>query len=163
MNSKIIILTGEIQTGKTSLLQQFCKQRKDTAGILTPIFNNKRVFYDIADNRFFNMEATGNEEKIAIGKYLFSTASFEKANDLLLTESKRTDIRFLILDEIGPLEIRHNKGLYECLKKIVSVAFPFTLILVVRQPLVNEMVSLFKLNTPAVLNLQQMKSYFEGL
>ncbi|MGF2413129.1 MAG: nucleoside-triphosphatase [Ferruginibacter sp.] len=106
--NKIIILTGEIQTGKTTLLQQFCLQQNNIAGILTPIVNGKRMFY-IAEKDFFAMETHGNEEQLAIGKYLFSTAAFTKANAILLDASKSIELKYLIIDEIGPLETRQQQ------------------------------------------------------
>lgn len=155
--NNIIILTGEIQTGKTTLLQQFCLQRNDVAGILTPIVNGKRVFYDISGKHFFKMEAHNDEAQLAIGKYLFSAAAFTKASKVLYTESKRTDINYLVIDEIGPLEIKKLQGLYQLLKEITATTFNYTLIIVVRQSLVNEVITTFNLTNPDVLSLEEMK------
>ena len=147
MSNKIIILTGDIQTGKTTSLQQFCVERNNVAGILTPVVNGKRMFYDIAKNDFFEMEAVVDEEKLAIGKYLFSAASFKKANEILLQESKRDDIGYLIIDEIGPLEIKQQKGMYDSFTKILDSLFNYTLIIVVRQALVDDVVAVFNLES----------------
>ena len=159
MDNNIIILTGEIQTGKTTLLQQFCNQQNHAAGILTPLVNGKRLFYDIAGKTFFKMETGVKEETLAIGKYLFSALAFAKANNLLQTESKRTDIKYLIIDEIGSLEIKKQQGLYRSLKEIMASAFNYTLIIVVRQSLVDEVMATFNLNNPLVLSLEEMNSY----
>jgi nucleoside-triphosphatase THEP1 len=140
MSNKIIILTGDIQTGKTTLLQQFCKGRNDAAGILTPIVNGKRVFYDIAGDSFFNMEADANEETLAVGKYLFSKCAFEQAGNIMLDASKIQILNYLIIDEIGPLEIKHRQGFYQSLQQILSSPYNYTLIAVVRQSLVDNAV-----------------------
>ena len=161
MSNKIIIFTGKIQTGKTTLLQRFCTLKNNVAGILTPIVNGKRVFYNIEGNVFFEMEATDDDEKIAIGKYLFSAAAFAKANTILLTAGKKTGIKYLIIDEIGPLEVKKQQGLYQPLKEIITSHFAYTLILVVRQSLVDEVIAAFNLNNPVVLSLSKMKEYFE--
>ncbi len=161
MSNKVIILTGTIQNGKTTLLQQFCKGRNDVAGILTPIVNEKRVFYDIAGNSFFNMEAGANEETLPVGKYLFSKNEFTQAGKILLNAGKTNTLNYLIIDEIGPLEIKQQLGFSQSLKEILSDAFNYTLILVVRLSLVDEMVAVFNLNNPVVLNLQKMKEYLE--
>jgi nucleoside-triphosphatase len=161
MSNKIIILTGQIQTGKTTLLQQFCKARNDVAGICTPIVNGKRVFYDIAGDSFFNIEADSNEAILAVGKYLFSKTAFAKAGNILLNATQRNNLNYLIIDEIGPLEIRQRQGLYQSLKKIVSSSFTYTLILVVRQSLIKEVAVAFNLSNPVVLDILQMKSFFK--
>ena len=152
MSNKIIILTGEIQTGKTTLLQQFCKERNDTAGILTPIVNDRRMFYDIAEKHFFEMEGNSEEQILTIGKYLFSAAAFTKANALLLYAAKNADLKYLIIDEIGPLETRKQQGLYSTLSKITAADFNYTLILVVRASLKDEVISVFNLENPLVWN-----------
>jgi nucleoside-triphosphatase THEP1 len=160
MSNKVIIFTGKIQTGKTTLLQQFCKEINDVAGIITPIVNGKRVFYDIAGNIFFTMKANENEKIVAVGNYLFSKTAFIKANKILLNAVKINHLRYLIIDEIGPLEIRQQQGFYNSLIKILSSSFNYTLIMVVRQSLVDDAISTFNLNKPLVLSLQQMKSHF---
>ncbi|GAB2833424.1 nucleoside-triphosphatase [Ferruginibacter profundus] len=159
MSHKVIILTGEIQTGKTTLLQQFCLQQPNVAGILTPVVNSKRMFYDIAEKKYFDMEALGNEEPLAIGKYLFSAAAFTKANNILLAADKNAG--YLIIDEIGPLEVRKQQGLYQSFKEILSATFNSALIIVVRQSLVDEMIAVFDLQNPLVLNIAEMKKHFK--
>lgn len=157
--NNIIILTGKIQTGKTTFLQQFCRQRNDVAGILTPIVNGKRLFYNIADKIFFELEAEVQEETLTIGKYVFSAESFAKANNILNSESKKNDINYFIIDEIGPLETKKKQGLYNSLKEITATSFNYTLIIVVRQSLVDEVVTTFTLLNPLVLNLEEMKKH----
>lgn len=157
--NNIIILTGEIQTGKTTFLQQFCEQRNDVAGILTPIVNSKRLFYNIADKLFFELEAVVGEETLTIGKYVFSTAAFAKANNILYSESKRNDINYFIIDEIGPLETRIQQGLYQSLKEIMATTFNYTLIIIVRQSIVDEAITTFNLTSPLVLSLEEMKKH----
>ena len=158
MSNKIIILTGAIQTGKTTALQQCCAQRNNVAGILTPIVNGKRVFFDVAGKEFFNMEAEENEEKLAVGKYLFSAAAFEKANHILLSAGK--DVEYLIIDEVGPLELKQHKGLYGSFTGILSSAFNYTLIIVVRQSLVEEIVTSFNLGNADVMIIEEMEEHF---
>ena len=157
--NKIIILTGEIQTGKTTLLQQFCLQQNNIAGILTPIVNGKRMFYNIAEKDFFAMETHGNEDQLAIGKYLFSTAAFTKANAILLDASKSIELKYLIIDEIGPLETRQQQGLFQSLTEIIAADFNYTLIIVVRQSLLDEVITSFNLLNPLVLSLEEMRQH----
>lgn len=161
MKNKVFILTGQIQTGKTTLLQQFCRQQNDVAGILTPFENGKRVFYDIRGKSNFLMEATGDEESISVGKYLFSSAAFTKANNILSDVCAHGDWKYLIIDEIGPLEIKQQKGLYQSLNKILRSSFNYSLIIVVRQSLVNDAIKMFALDNAEVLTIASMKERFE--
>lgn len=160
MSNKIIILTGAIQTGKTTLLQHFCLQQDNIAGILTPIANSRRMFYDIAGKVFFEMEANDIEEKLATGKYLFSATAFAKANAILLNASKNIELKYLIIDEIGPLEVKQQKGLHQSFRKILSTTFNYTLIIVVRQSLVDEVIAGFNLEKLMLLNIEGMKKHF---
>jgi nucleoside-triphosphatase THEP1 len=160
MSNKIIILTGEIQTGKTTLLQQFCKGSNDTGGILTPIVNGRRMFYDIAEKHFFEMEAAADEEQLAIGKYLFSATAFEKANNILLSVAK-SNIAYLIIDEIGPLETKQQKGLYKSFNTILQSFFDYTLIIVVRENLVEEVIKTFSLSNVSTMSIATFKQHFQ--
>ena len=162
MSNKVIILTGDIQTGKTTLLQNFCNKNNFAAGILTPIVNSKRMFYNITDQSISVMEATAAEEKLLIGKYEFSAAAFAKANELLLNESKRKDIKYLIIDEVGPLEIKFRKGFYSTLVQILSGKFSFTLILVIRQSLLKEAIATLHLELSPVVNITEMKALLDA-
>lgn len=163
MSNKILILTAEKQTGKTTLLQQFCKERNDIAGILTPIVNGKRVFYNIAGAAYFEMEANKTEAQLVIGKYIFSAAGFKKANDILMQESKRNDINYLIIDEIGPLETKHQQGFYTTLITLLKSSFSYNLLLVVRPSLVKEVLAYTTINKQEsiVMNLQEMSAYLK--
>jgi len=117
------------------------------------------MFYDIAAGLFFDMEAAGNEEHIAIGKYFFSAAAFTRAGNILLEAGKAAGISYLIIDEIGPLEIKKQLGLYQPLIKIINAAFTYTLIIVIRKALVDEATAVLKLNNPIVLGTEEMTKY----
>lgn len=130
-------------------------------GILTPVVAGKRKFYDIRQKIFFEMEAGDGEEKLAIGKYLFSSAAFSRANNLLVEASQQHGVQYIVIDEIGPLEIKWQQGFYQALKKITARNFKFTLILVIRSACVEEAIEFFNLQNPLLFNLQQMKAFFK--
>jgi len=161
MNQNIIILTGEIQSGKTTLLQTFCKKYSNTAGILTPVINGKRVFYTISSKEVFQMEATAAEVQLCVGKYIFSAAAFEKAANQLLSASEEGDLDYLIVDEIGPLEIKLHQGFYNVLQKIMQQDSFKTLILVVRPSLIKECHQLPGLQEALVLTKEEYTNYFQ--
>lgn len=144
MNNEIYILTGDIQTGKTTSLMNWCEQRADVAGILTPIIDDKRKFVNVFSNAVFDMEAN-NEEKdiLLIGKYRFSLKAFDRAKQILL-QSLPSTINYLIIDEIGFLEIK-GEGFYECVKTILKKNIDQKIILVVRKNLLTDVIKIFNL------------------
>src|SRR5258705_6774485 len=57
MAGRFFILTGPIQTGKTTSLVKWSEKRNDVYGILTPIVNGKRNFMNVQARHLFDMEA----------------------------------------------------------------------------------------------------------
>lgn len=137
--NKIYILVCKKHSGKTTALMQWVKGNKNIAGILSPVVNDERMFYNIANGTYFNMLATESEaEALPIGKYIFSKTAFDKANTILL-EAKN---KFTIIDEIGPLELM-GMGFADTLKNILQEKNYINLLLVVRDGLVDDVVKQF--------------------
>lgn len=146
----IKILTGNKQSGKTTALLNYCNNNKTVAGILTPIVNGKRIFYNIQAQEYFDIdfEYLPNDEALIVGKYKFSATAFAKANSILqnIKINKTTQV---VIDEIGPLELL-NKGFANTLKfKLKSDNI--NLLLVVRDGLVNEVIDFFKLQNVQII------------
>lgn len=133
----INILTGPIQTGKTTSLIQWIKNRTDVYGILTPVIEGKRCFMDAYSKEIFSMEAIPNEENIIkVGKYNFSKPAFDRAIQILQDASSQSQ-RWIIIDEIGMLEL-NGQGFDESLKKILNKTKNFVeIILVIRESLLG--------------------------
>ena len=55
MNSRIVILTGMIQSGKSEALLDWI-QNKVAAGFLTPTICGRKMLYDVADRRYHPYE-----------------------------------------------------------------------------------------------------------
>ncbi len=157
MKNKVIILADEIQTGKTTFLAYFSKNNESVGGILTPVIDGKRMFYDIVDKVYFDMEARANEESLSVGKYFFSAAAFARAQNILLNTIENRDLNYVIIDEIGPLEITQRGGFFEVMTVILNSAFTYTLILVVRKNLIDDFLSIFDIQYVDVLSLTDFK------
>lgn len=143
--SEILIVTGKIGSGKTTLLQQAFAGKENVFGILTPVRNGKRMFFDLALNEYFPMEAGENESDILlVGKFRFSKQSFDKATTILtkaLNESNGT----VILDEVGPLELR-GEGFCEMVRRMVANENKdLTKLLVIREHLFEEVLKTFSI------------------
>lgn len=150
--NKIYLLVCEKHSGKTTALMQWVKDKKKMAGILSPVVNEERMFYNITDGTYFKMLATENEESLPVGKYIFSKAAFDKANNILLAEKNK----FIIIDEIGPLEFM-GKGFADTLKNILQQKNYTNLLLVVREGLVDDVVEYFNIDEIELLSINNFK------
>lgn len=142
MPEQIIILTGEIQSGKTSKLLAWCRDRKDVYGILTPVIEGSRFFYDIHSREQFQMEAGYEDEALAVGRFRFSKSGFEKAMAALNGSIHKSG--WLVVDEIGPLELR-GEGFSGVVRNVVNERIGKTLF-VVRKALVDDVIRYFQLD-----------------
>lgn len=141
---QLIILSGAIQTGKTSALANWVKDRTDTAGILTPVEDGKRFFYELPGNNKYAMEATGNETALLeVGRFLFSEQNFERAIDYLKLVLQQPQWKYIIIDEVGPLELKQQKGFWPVLQLLVRDQIPAIPVIVVREKLLVDAVEFF--------------------
>ena len=145
MDKQIYILSGPVHSGKTTHLLRWFSGRKDIGGILSPVINGLRVFQDIRAGTTKKMEAEGDEEVYLVGKYRFSKSSFEWANDII-TKAAQENCSWLVIDEIGPLEIK-EEGFYNTLQQVIQgKGQSFQLVLVVRDSILDSVISKFKLD-----------------
>ena len=141
---KIYILTGVIQSGKTTKLLNWIKNKKNKYGILTPVFDGKRYFLNVSTGEKFSTEASAEEKNIIeVGKYRFSKTAFDRATEILQEVEKKTE-GLLIIDEIGPLELR-KEGFYQTVKSITENNTSLNILLVVRDGLADNVIDLFNL------------------
>lgn len=132
---KIFILTGKIRSGKTTSLLNWIQSRNDVYGILTPVINDKRIFVDIESQEQFSMEAAeGEKEIISVGRFKFNPRNFEKAKDIIRISMNKNG--WLIIDEIGPLELR-GEGFHKVLLEALH-SNKQKILLVVRHSILEE-------------------------
>lgn len=144
--SSITILTGAIHSGKTSYLIRHYSGKEKVYGILTPVVNDKRLFQNIATGERFAMEAIADEESFSVGRYKFSRAAFTSAITILEDAIHQKE-GILILDEIGPLELK-REGFYEVTKEIIANANPLLeKIIVIRENILQNVIELFEIKS----------------
>jgi nucleoside-triphosphatase len=161
---KIYIISGPIQSGKTSALLQWSATRNDVYGILTPIINGKRVFMNAHSREQFAMEADDRnayskntdgkdaDDRDASNKDVSNTDASNKDAAVInigrysfsqtafnkAKEIIRTAIgqaNWLLIDEIGPLEL-NNQGFADVLQEaLAALHHEQTIVLVVREGL----------------------------
>jgi nucleoside-triphosphatase THEP1 len=134
------ILSAPVGSGKTTSLLEWCAGRSDVHGIITPLVDGRRVFINISTREQWLMEALEDaEENISIGKYRFSSKGFAKAISLI-RESKQLR-GWLVIDEIGPLELR-GAGFHDVLREVLAERKD-KIVLVVREGLVEQVTGAF--------------------
>lgn len=119
MLPKIRIVTGPIQSGKTTKLFKYVYEIKNIDGILAPIVNDKRRLYHISSKTIKELEIDRPSEKtISVGRYHFLRESFIWANECL-SNSFYSNTNNLIIDEIGKLELM-GEGLHKATCEIIN-------------------------------------------
>lgn len=158
MPNKIFIVTGAIQSGKTTSLSKWLQTSKNIFGILTPTIHKKRCFMDVYTKEIFAMEAAAlaTEDYLPIGKFVFSKNGFNKAIQIINAAICKTQA-YILIDEIGPLELQ-GLGFASILKKALATK-NITLILVVRDKLILEVINNFAIDTQKVTYLNNQSNF----
>ncbi|MCD6063180.1 MAG: hypothetical protein K0R82_1091 [Flavipsychrobacter sp.] len=161
---RIYIFTRAVHSGKTTTLQQWLRNTGVKAGgILTPNVDGKRMLYDISEDKYYEMEAAADapdSECLLVGKYRFTKESFRIAREILERELKQPS-DWLIVDEIGKLELEDKMGLEPTITHIINsyknIDGQNKLMLVIRNYLLDEACERYQLNTDMIIN----KHFFE--
>ena len=158
----IYILTGDIRTGKTTALLNWINNRKDVDGLLCPDDENgKRYFLNIKTKEHFNLEVHQDYdmEIVEIGPFQFSKAAFDKANNFLMSSTSEMENRYLIVDELGKLELK-NKGLHLAAEQLIPhymLNVKYDLILVVRESLLDEIIRHYSISKYSLLKIEDIE------
>ncbi len=163
--SRIIILTDTIQSGKTSALLQYCNIKKNCTGFLCPDQNGMRKFLDLKTGISYEFEVgnSATDDCTNVGKFKFNNKIFKLAQKQLvaLCSSNNSNI---IIDEIGKLEMQ-GEGLEPALNEFLSKVSSLKnciLILVVRNTLLEAVIEKYNLQNAEIKNLQTFKNEFLG-
>lgn len=141
--SNVYIFTGEIKTGKTTRLQKWAKENPDADGILSPVIDGCRHIVSVKKAEARLLEYHGDDKSIAItkiGYYNFLTSVFEWGRKELYKAYLQKP-KWLIIDEIGPLELR-GEGLEPEVSRILNddANDATNLVLVIRKPLLETVI-----------------------
>ena len=147
----ITIITGEIDSGKTSYLKKLYEKDSKGDGILSlkHYEADRCIGYDLFHLKskeqvvFIRLKSQllGSwNEKLKIGKYSFSCEGFAFAEKVL----KNIDEGPVYIDEIGPLEILDKKGFYKRLKELINQNID--LFITIRSTLIDALHDEFELN-----------------
>ncbi len=141
----IYILAGDIRTGKTRALEEWIGTWDSVKGILCPGNDDElRYLYNIetAENTPLQVSESASNT-IRVGKFHFLEDSFKLANYILIKTFEEGDFEFLVLDELGKLELK-DKGLHPAASYIIGnyeSSDSKNLLLVVRTNLVKDIIA----------------------
>lgn len=187
---EIHLLTGPVQTGKTTRLREWCARaarRGDIVdGILAPVVNGRRHLLHIASGEMRDLEdLSGGATAVTVRRFTFNAEVFAWARDRLLVAALGEPVRltggnaadargatapagrvaaprWVIVDEVGPLELR-GEGLEPAVTKLVNAAreappgpaenaaAPLRIVLVIREELVEKAL--------AYLGVEQVRAF----
>ncbi len=151
MDRRIVILTGEKRTGKTTVLTGWMDNNSTTGGILTPDKSGKRVIVHYPGKKIFPLQTDrAGSETVHVGRFYFFKKSFELANNLLLEDINSPDLSWVVFDEIGLLEL-NEKGLYPSFIRALQQTHTSNILLVVREGLVREIVEKFMIQDAEII------------
>lgn len=141
--SRCVVLSDDIQTGKSTRLLRWVEKNPDFKGFITPRKGGKMVFYAIEERLWLPYQMDDSQDDtLRVGRYHLSEKTISKASELIREFADYPSGHFLI-DEIGSLEIYHHKGLEpafsQLLKKFSSHpdGFNATVMVVVRKTLLD--------------------------
>lgn len=153
---KIIILTGPVQTGKSGALLKWVSQN-DAGGFITPTISGKKMLHNILSGESIPFEipetTTGS---IQIGIYTLDENAFVTA-DKIIAESFALQKQCIVIDEIGKLELQ-GKGYNKMLTNLFKTR-NINLLLVVRDTLVDAVITKYKIEHPTIIYKHQLKDF----
>ena len=151
----IFIFSDQIGAGKTTILKTWAQNKPNVTGFLSLKIDGKRFFENLETGEKRPMEIENSD--LQIGKYSFDPEVFLWA-DKELQKQFHSETEWLIIDEIGPLEIRKNQGFHELILHILQENSPSKpkIIFVVRDFMVAEFMEKYQFSEPKILS----KNYF---
>lgn len=151
----IIILTGPIQTGKTTALRRAFGDPGGLSarGVLQPVIGGRRHALCLESGETRLLESQADSDTVHVGRFAFSAATLAWARACI--DGAPSSEAWLVIDEVGPLELRGD-GLAESVRVATGRARrpggP-RLLLVVREGLVGSVVRAFGLHEATAVRL----------
>ncbi len=157
----IYIYTGAVRSGKTTTLMEELANQDGIAGVLTPDVNGVRKLYDLKTRTYFSFQSeadiNSSEPVITIGRFAFYESAVARARHMLVAALQEQP-RLLVIDEVGRLELR-QQGFEPVVGVIIRAQqaghLRGNLLIVVRDSLLDEVVSHYRLQRYRILHSRQ--------
>ena len=156
--SGIFLFSGAVQSGKTTIIDEWTRNKANVDGILQPVINGIRYLKQISsgETRLLEIQPGSDEGNIiCVGKYKFSSDVFAWARNQLLS-AYNSNPEWLIIDEFGKLEIE-GRGLEPAVNKILSdlgYHQNTNLVIIVRDYLVTDFLDKYELTNNKIKSLK---------
>lgn len=153
--AKVYILTGSVQSGKTTKLLEWAKGRLDICGFLMPDIDGRRHYYQIEKQLAIPFETNDDtvDEIVKIGRFTFYQDTFDVAKNWL-NHANLMGENWIIIDEIGKLEL-NNEGFEPefsiFLQNLKRISHDKSLIIVVREGLLDQVVRHYNLEDAIII------------
>ena len=158
----IFLFTAPVNSGKTTALMEWAKDKENIGGILAPDIDGQRRLYALHSRRLHPFQLTDEEaaraapdELVTICKFNFAASAFALARQTILEDSQR-GCDWVVVDEIGKLELK-REGLEpaagEVIRRFRSGEVSGKLLLVVREQLAEEVARHYGLEPYEVFRL----------
>lgn len=137
----IEFLSFPVQSGKTTWLQATFEGRRDVFGFLTPGGPADRRLRALPSGEERPYAAPMGQPAIEIGRFRLDPSAFEWGLAHLEHALRNPECRVLVIDEIGLLELRENRGFAPGIDRIIAEAHTredLTTYLIVRDFLLEE-------------------------
>jgi nucleoside-triphosphatase THEP1 len=161
--SNVIIITGEIGSGKTTLIKHISFLLKDSGfrigGIVAPAIyeQENKMGYDIIDESSGNIMRLSQIKEIEgmprVGKYFFISEAVDFGCKALSVEKNR-ESQIVLIDEIGAWELQ-GQGWASSLNELI-INFNMPLIITVRKSFVELVVENWMLQNPLVVEAKDV-------
>ena len=148
----ILILTGPVRDRKTTTLMEWSRHRKDCGGILSPDMNGLRVLHNVHTGQSipWQKRVPESEKDVVVGRFSLDPEGFATGQKWLDEDLLDEQVRYIILDEVGKLELE-DKGWASWIRSALPRLGDKTLVLVVRRPLLDEVINVFGLGEVSVV------------
>ncbi len=142
MTRKIYLLCGPVRTGKTTRIMDWSSSSENVDGITAPVYLNQKHMFNLKTGVMKNLENVSEcaEDKIiTVGTYKFNPEVFEWGRKKLKQAASTVDLKWLVIDEIGLLEL-DGRGLEPEVTRILNNRnnYKFNILLIVRESLVDD-------------------------
>ncbi len=157
----IYILTGEIQTGKSTNLTNTIRERNDIGGFITPDVNGMRKILLLPDQKLTEFETRDDIKNVLnIGRFRFLKSSFKLAHRHTIRGCEESKISSIIIDELGKLELK-DQGFHSLILSLLQRDWSTkNLIIVVRKSLLNQAIEKYHLNRARIILNEDVLSIF---
>lgn len=149
----ITILSGPVQTGKSTQLKNLVKNTSSVGGFICTDLNGFRHLMNAHDKGIhtFEIEKDASVPCINVGRFTFALSAFDIAGKWTKEQLNSESIRTIIIDEIGKLEM-NDQGFHDLFVFVLNHIYTKHLIIVVRDFLLDDFIKKYALKDYEIKN-----------